>query len=190
MLQVPSVTMNGRQPEQRDQQAVDQAAGEASQEAEREGDDDRHAVDHAGAAHHHRRQDHDHADADRSMPAVRMIRRLRHAQDGDDRHLLEDHRQVERRRGTFRARRSAKITTPTRRTMNGIEVGYCVQEPLQLAQRRLALFLEARHGMAAASQSTLRHVAEPVASSLMRRLLPQGSESERTPASPPSVQLR
>ena len=37
---------------------------QSDEEAEREGDDQRHAIDDAGAAHHHRAEDHDHADGE------------------------------------------------------------------------------------------------------------------------------
>jgi len=72
-------------------------APQSDEEPERKGDDQRHAVDDGRSAHDHRAEDHDHAD--REVDAGGQDHQcLSNAEHRNDRHLLQDERQVERRK--------------------------------------------------------------------------------------------
>ena len=121
MLHVPRVTMKGGSLSRVTRRPLTAAAADAGQKADRECQFDRHAVHHREAAHDDRRQHHDRADREVDAGGE-DDQRLGDAEHGDDRHLLQDQRQVERREEPA-ADDALKISTLSMRTKNGIIVG-------------------------------------------------------------------
>ena len=144
MLHVPSVTMNGGSRSRVTRMPLTQPQAMPVKRPMGKRQPDRHAALHRQPSHDDRRQHHDRAD--RKVDAgSEDDERLGDAEHGDDRHLLQHQRQVERREEAAAGEEAEdQHAEDEDEERNRRRIG--VEEVLQAAERAAALFLEDRDG--------------------------------------------